>query len=602
MKIHKKVSKAIYVITACLCVGLMHGATYIVTNTNDSGTGSLRWAMTQAEININTYDVINFNIPGGGVQTIRPLSQLPLLTDTAGVFIDGLTQPGASAGANPPSSCILMIEVNGAWAGAAHGFWILSPNNAIQGLVIDSFEQHGIRIQGTPNGTYNNFITLNWVGMDPAGTVIRRNGWNQVRFWGGIYIEVVFDTLGFAFDNVIDRNLSSGNYAEGIGLSSCPPGDVFQNLVTANYVGTDYLGVMDRGNVHDGVYIGEGAHDNIVDGNLISGNDFEGVCIVGYPPYGWDSHNNILFKNIIGLDINLAPLMNTMDGVSIGQYGNIYPGGYATGNIVDSNLIAYNGANAVTVWEHSNNTINCDHNRITRNSMYTNGGLGIDLNDDGVTPNDTTDPDLGPNQEVNFPNNLLARYFSSSGQTIIDGTIDIDTDPTQAIVEIFRAQPDPTGYGEGWLYLGPATPNAAGQWSATFSGLSIGDHITATTTDMNMNTSEFCQNVTVILGIEEDNSLQIPDAYALGQNLPNPFARHTAISYTLPYPASVDLSIYDITGKKIKTLISKTQGPGYYTIYWDGRDMNGSKVSSGIYFYRIATENFKAIKKLIVTR
>lgn len=61
--------------------------------------------------------------------------------------------------------------------------------------------------------------------------------------------------------------------------------------MTVNYAGTDYTGTLDRGNAHDGIYIGEGAHDNIIDGNLISGNDFKGVCVIGYPPFGWDSHD-----------------------------------------------------------------------------------------------------------------------------------------------------------------------------------------------------------------------------------------------------------------------------------------------------------------------
>ena len=144
MKLYKVLVQTIRTATIAALVILIPGtliaATYTVINTNDTGTGSLRWAITQANNNNNTFDVINFNIPGGGVQTIRPLSQLPQLFDTAGVFIDGLTQPGASPGTSPPSSCTLMVRVSGAFAGASHGFWILSPNNVIQGLVIDSFE------------------------------------------------------------------------------------------------------------------------------------------------------------------------------------------------------------------------------------------------------------------------------------------------------------------------------------------------------------------------------------------------------------------------------------------------------------------------------
>src|SRR5206468_1377141 len=69
---------------------------FIVTNTNDSGPGSLRQAMLYANSLANEYgpDVIHFNIPGGGVQTIAPNSQLPNLTEAA--VLDGYTQPGSS--------------------------------------------------------------------------------------------------------------------------------------------------------------------------------------------------------------------------------------------------------------------------------------------------------------------------------------------------------------------------------------------------------------------------------------------------------------------------------------------------------------------------
>src|SRR3989442_1046304 len=69
-------------------------ATFTVTNTNDSGDGSLRWAITNANGTAGT-DLIAFNISGTGVQTITPLSSLPYITDP--VTIDGYTQPGASA-------------------------------------------------------------------------------------------------------------------------------------------------------------------------------------------------------------------------------------------------------------------------------------------------------------------------------------------------------------------------------------------------------------------------------------------------------------------------------------------------------------------------
>ena len=93
-----KISIIITVIFLLFASKNLFSDTFIVTNTNDSGNGSLREAMTMANDSAGI-DTINFNIPGTGPHTIQPNSQLPALNDQAGVFINGLSQPGASADA-----------------------------------------------------------------------------------------------------------------------------------------------------------------------------------------------------------------------------------------------------------------------------------------------------------------------------------------------------------------------------------------------------------------------------------------------------------------------------------------------------------------------
>ncbi len=499
-----------FIICFALLLSPIHskGATLSVDSLKDAGTGSLRAAITAANANSGVLDTIVFNISGTGVQTIRPLSQLPPLTDGAGAFIDGFTQGGgaASPGANPPSTATLLIELNGSAAGLSHGLWILSPNNTIQGLVIDSFEQDGIRIEGTPGITFNNRIYCNFLGTDPTGTIDRGNGWNMLSPWAGVNIVVPPGVPTFANSNIVEYNLSSGNYAEGVSISSCPPGDNHSNIVYKNYLGTDITGTAPLGNDHTGVYIGEAAHHNIVDSNLISDNRTEGVCIVGYvdteEEIYWYTTDNIVMNNTIGLDVNHTPMGNWREGVSIGIYfGNgapVWTLGYAPHNIIGANnIIAHNGRSGVMVWEHPSSTTNTDGNQITMNSIYDNGQgvpsfLGIDLDDDGVTSNDLSDPDAAANQDLNFP--VIDSAIYSAANTIVYGRLDIDTDPTVAAVEIFKANPDPSGYGEGEIYLYTATPDGAGNWNATVFGLNPGDTITATTTDLNLNSSEFSLN------------------------------------------------------------------------------------------------------------
>jgi len=599
----KKFCLFLSLLALLLFTGSASGATYIVSRTapDDNNPGSLRWCMNSANFNAGAPDTIMFQIPGTGPFTIFPDSQLPILTDPAGVVLDGLSQIGASAGANPPSTATLMIVIDGSNAGPAHGIWIVCSNNLIQGLVINNFEQDGIRIQASADGTNANFIFCNFVGTDQTGNLAQGNGWNQNLFWAGIYVICTPGYPGVAYSNHILNNLVSANYAEGVGIANCPPGDVAFNIVAYNYIGTDITGTVDLGNVHDGVYIGEGAHDNAIDGNLISGNDFEGVCIIGYDELQIYTYGNILFNNIIGLDINLNPLANTMDGVSIGQYGNMYQGGFATDNIIDSNTIARNGANGVTIWEHSMNTVNADRNWIHQNSIYDNALMGIDLGDDLITQNDANDQDAGANQELNYPVINTAYYYNPS-QITIDGTIDIDTDPAQATVEVFQADPDTFQVGEGRVYLGSTTPDATGNWNITVSGLVVGDLVTATTTDLNRNTSEFSNIEPVVLGITEKAISQQPLTYTLKQNIPNPFSSSTIIHYALPKTAHVQLGIYDVTGKLIRKLVDGAQNASYHTAYWNGIDDNGSHVSSGVYFYTLETDDFKTTKKMLLTR
>lgn len=494
--------KSCYFMALVLCLFLLmgnssFGAIFTVTNVADAGPGSLRDAINAANGTPGN-DIINFNIAPGGLVVIVPLAQLPPLMDPAGVLIDGFTQPGgATSGANPPSTAILLVELRGTSAGGAHGLWVTSSTNIIQGLIINQFEQDGIRIEAgvlEPMAS-NNLIFCNFIGTDFSGTVDWGNGTNLASLWAGVSIRNIND--GMAFDNMIERNLISGNYAEGVNIvGPIEPGDVFNNHVLANYIGTDITGTLDLGNDHEGVCLSEGAHDNDIIENLISGNDFDGIGLQGFSNEQYQAppiytYNNIIMENIIGLDIFLAPLGNSMHGVAVGEYGPSQ-WGFANQNTIDHNTIAYNGGDGVAVWEDGYDFSNADNNCITRNNIYDNNDLGIDLQNNGVTTNDVTDPDVGPNQELNFP--IILGAVNSGGTTTINGQIDIDTDPTQAIVEVFRLiAPDPTGYGEGDVYLGPATPDAAGNWTYIDNTLSVGDYISATTTDLNRNTSEFSE-------------------------------------------------------------------------------------------------------------
>ena len=95
----------------------------------------------------------------------------------------------------------------------------------------------------------------------------------------------------------------------------------------------------------------------------------------------------------------------------------------------------------------------------------------------------------------------------------------------------------------------------------------------------------------------------MPRQFALHANFPNPFNPSTSIEYALPEAAEVELAIYDVLGQKVQTLVAhQFQGAGYYRLTWDGSDANGHAVSSGIYFYRLATQNFTQTRKMILLK
>lgn len=94
---------------------------------------------------------------------------------------------------------------------------------------------------------------------------------------------------------------------------------------------------------------------------------------------------------------------------------------------------------------------------------------------------------------------------------------------------------------------------------------------------------------------------KLSGGYSLS-NYPNPFNPETEISFSLPERAQVSLVVYNILGEKVKTLVSQTMDAGTHSIRWDSRDEAGNPVSSGIYFYRLKTENFDQTMKMLLMK
>jgi hypothetical protein len=91
----------------------------------------------------------------------------------------------------------------------------------------------------------------------------------------------------------------------------------------------------------------------------------------------------------------------------------------------------------------------------------------------------------------------------------------------------------------------------------------------------------------------------IPSDFSLQQNFPNPFNPSTEIRFDLPEEGQVELSVFNMQGQKVRTLESGRMTPGYHAIIWNGTNDNGSRVSTGMYFYSIQTNKFQAVRKML---
>jgi hypothetical protein len=94
----------------------------------------------------------------------------------------------------------------------------------------------------------------------------------------------------------------------------------------------------------------------------------------------------------------------------------------------------------------------------------------------------------------------------------------------------------------------------------------------------------------------------LPDKFSLEQNYPNPFNLNTEITFTVPSGSQVTLDIYDILGKKIKTLISEYLEAGYYSVRWEGVDQSGKALSSGLYFYSLESGATRLSRKMLLLK
>jgi hypothetical protein len=94
----------------------------------------------------------------------------------------------------------------------------------------------------------------------------------------------------------------------------------------------------------------------------------------------------------------------------------------------------------------------------------------------------------------------------------------------------------------------------------------------------------------------------LPANFSLAQNYPNPFNPSTTINYDIPSRAQVTIEVFNVLGQQIRQLVNEVQSAGAYSVDWDGRDSNGSRVASGVYFYKIHAGEYSETKKMTMVK
>jgi PKD domain len=355
-------------------------------------------------------------------------------------------------------------------------------------------ESTNVQLGGATPGAGNVFVNVNGNNMQifGSGHVIQGNifgldatGTNRLGD-GYIHFNPNGPTL-VGGTTPAARNI----FAVTLEIHDQPGPSAYPVRIQGNYFGTDRTGTQARSSlsgrgiylVRDGVIIG-GTEPGA--GNLISGNG-----VIGLEIGGVNATNNLVQGNTIGLDANGNPLPN---GIGIAVLGGAHDNLIGGTDPGAGNLISGNASDGITIggvdpfFPDPTGTV---RNQVRGNSIFNNGGLGIDLADNGVTANDPGDADSGANLLQNYP--VLTQTLGGA-TTTFDGAINSTANTTFTLDFYASLSTD----AEGRRYLGSNSVTTDGSGNATFSAsvgaVFVGEVVTATATDPLGNTSEFSQS------------------------------------------------------------------------------------------------------------
>lgn len=441
---------------------------------------TLRDAISAANKSKAANITIKFNIPTNsagcstvtGICRIQLLGQLPSLQ--VPMTIDGYSQPGAIENSlDVGDDAQLRIILDGVGLANIKGLVLNGGSSVVTGINFQNFSSGSdAAILISSDG---NVIEGNFIGTDPDASFAQKNHY-------GILIEGQQNRIGGAMP--AQRNIISGNES-AISVSKD------RNLIEGNYIGTNRSGTAAISN-EDGILLFS-SHNRIggADGarNVISGNSFEGISLLFNASY------NKITNNFIGRSATGGVLGNSDLGIYL--VGNQKSKKYANNNLISKNYIVYNGRGILLGDDGGDKSAG---NAITRNTIFGNGGMGIDINpQNSVNLNDPKDADDGPNHLQNFPE--FTDFGVVNGTETISGVLHSLPDSSFRIELFANATCDGNGYGEGATYFASVnvTTNHKGvaHWKYVTNTPPDATYMTATATQLEggklRSTSEFSQ-------------------------------------------------------------------------------------------------------------
>jgi hypothetical protein len=413
-----------------------------------------------------------------------------------GFNLDANGNPITGRGSQYEQGILIQYGASDNWIGVNT---VYGPENANQGNVI-SDNYYGVEIYSDASP---NIVAGNLIGTDPSGTQSLGN------FFGVFLYNASANRIGTTGQDgaadAIEQNIIAANefdvYLDEAGTAS--------NVVAGNYIGTNAAEEPGMGGLF-GIIIDYGAQSDWIGVNSVYGPESpdEGNIILGQSQGGIGiirgATNNSVSGNFIGVGPDGQPLGNGWGvGIGFGAQDNSVGGTTAdAGNIIADNA-------GPGVWMSDSGTTG---NRVFANSIYGNGGLGIDLGGgydlntdqpvpgpDGVPLNNSQAGQPGPNNWQNFP--VLSAAFSGDATSVL-GTLNSAPNTTFTIDFYANPAPDPSGYGQGQTWLGSASVTTDSTGNASFDDSNLAatspdEWISATASDPGGDTSEFCQDVVV---------------------------------------------------------------------------------------------------------